>query len=186
MSWLEHLLLVLTSERHTIVDILVSHLDAINWFILAHWVDIFLHDVAFHFLIGLRPRRINHHWQLLYVIRPDMRHLQRLHLVARDRRTPSRVLLNLLWRQASRVLQHFYLHVRQSQLLERLHDGKFYLGHEKVALHLFILIVFQPIKVALEHLFQLKVGNLGVAVLHLASQGDHWVVLRLLTWPALF
>ena len=185
MSWLEHLLLVLTSERHSIVNIFVSHLDAIDWFILAHWVDIFLHDVALNILVGLRPRWIYHHRQFLDVIRPDMGHLQRLHLVARDWCTSRRVFLDLLRSQASRMLKHFDLHVCESQLFEGLHDGEFYLSHEKVALHFLILIVFQPIKVGLERLFQLEVSNLGVAVLHLASKGNHWVILRLLAWPAL-
>ena len=185
VSWLEHLLLVLTSERHSIVNIFVSHLDAIDRFVFAHWVNILLHNVALNILVGLRPRRIYHHRQFLDVIRPDMGHLQRLHLITWDRRTSRRVFLDLLRGQASRMLQHFYLHVRESQLFEGLHDGEFYLSHEKVALHFLILIVFQPIKVGLERLFQLEVSNLSVTVLHLASKGNHGVVLRLLAWLAL-
>ena len=104
VSWLENLLLVLTPELHSIVNIFVSHLDAIDWFILAHWVNILLHDVALNFLVGLRPRWIYHHRQFLDVIRPDMSHLQRLHLVTWDRRTSRRVFLDLLRGQASRML----------------------------------------------------------------------------------
>ena len=50
---LEDLLLVLRAQRHSIVDVLVTHLDPIDRLVFAHRVDVLLHNVALVGLIGL-------------------------------------------------------------------------------------------------------------------------------------
>jgi len=41
---LENLLLILTLQSHPVIDFLVLHMNLFNWFELAHWVNILLHN----------------------------------------------------------------------------------------------------------------------------------------------
>ena len=53
MTWLEDLLLILLLECHAVIDILVPDLDPVDGLILAHWINIFLDDIAIINLVGL-------------------------------------------------------------------------------------------------------------------------------------
>ena len=82
MARLEHLLLVLTLKCHSIIDVLVTDLNLLDRFEFAHWVDVFLDDIAI-LLLG-SSRWLDHVGQLgchlLYVIRTDVGDLERWHL----------------------------------------------------------------------------------------------------------
>ena len=82
MARLEDLLLVLTLKRHSIIDVLVTDLNFLDRFVFAHWVDVFLDDIA---VLLLGSSLWLHHvgqlgCHLLDVIRTDVGDLERWHL----------------------------------------------------------------------------------------------------------
>ena len=79
MPRLEHLFLVLALKVHAVVYILVTDLDPLDRLILAHGVDILLHDVGLW--LGLLAACWLHHvWKLFDVVRADVSDLERWHL----------------------------------------------------------------------------------------------------------
>lgn len=175
MTGLEDLLLVLTLEGHPVVDILVTHLDAVDGLVLAHRVDVLRHHVGLGLLLHA-TLRLHHVRNLFDVVGADKHRLERLHLVARDGSAQGIVLSDLVRCQASSVLEHLNLHIGETELLERFHYGQLKLSHIEVAFHLLVLVVAHSIQICFESFLELEVGDFGVPVLHLSSQHHHGVV----------
>ena len=63
MTGLEDLFLILALKGHSIVDVVVLHIDLLDWLIHSHWVDVLLDYTVIFFLLS--TRWVHHVWQVL-------------------------------------------------------------------------------------------------------------------------